>query len=115
MFRATLISRRISAYAMFIRLSKGLPKLKGLGPPQRGRKLAQMYRHLKAHEKALLQAKADKHPAAKSRRLSKKDLSRRTPHAFAKFVKANFAKAKGTTTQARMKAVAKMWHERVKK
>ena len=101
--RATRVVMAVSPYALFLKSTTGT--LTGLTLQARGRALAKQWKSLPAAEKAKFVSASKKHPAFPKR-------GPRKPHAFAKFIRANYASVKRLPQLKRLGALAKKWHAR---
>ena len=110
MFAATVIRRRISTYALFMRDTAKSPALQGLSIPERARKLSKMYKALTPTQMDALrrrsyQNKAPKHCAS---RIARRKTLKLKSNTYAFFTKKMYKKVEGTPAE-RIKKIAEVW------
>lgn len=113
MFAATLLRRRISKYALFMKDTAKSSALAGLSIPERARKLSKMYKALTPAQKSALavrsyRAAAPKHNASRIARRATYKLKKSNEYAY--FTKKMYAKVQGTPSQ-RIKQIADLWKQ----
>mgnify|MGYP001594032480 CR=1 FL=1 len=103
-FRATMVARAVSPYAIFLKQTKG--KFAGMPVAQRSRQIAKLWKALPVAEKKAIQKTAAAHRA-----FPKKVRKVRKANVFSLFVKKNYSKVKNVAPSQRLAAIAKLWKQ----
>lgn len=107
MFRRSVV-KALSGFSLFMKECKS-NQLKGLGVPERGKKLGELYRSLSAAEKESLKARAAGVPRV--RKAVKAPRTKRQPSEYNLFVKKHMQKLEGPVKQ-RFKEISRLWQNR---
>ncbi len=98
----------VSSFAVFLRRTKALPELKGLGFAERNKKVCTMWHALSEENKQFLRRTAKKHGLVIDLKKPKK--TKKT--AYSEFVKRNISQFPNETPQQRLRLVAQLWKEK---
>lgn len=107
MFQRTLTRRAVSPFSVFLKQIKNHPQLEGLSFLKRAKTVGKMYRGLSTYKLNQLNKIAENTNYVRRRKAPKKP---RKAGPFARYIKKNFKKVRGTAPE-RISTLARRWRE----